>query len=97
MVRIQGNTAVGVSSAATLKLYPTSWHLAATRAANVVQFLQEKCGVDPHQLVVASLGEYSPAADNATEEGKAQNRRVEFVLVARALWELDMLNSAATQ
>jgi len=93
IVRVEGNTAVAISSAEALRLYPTSWHLGATRAANVVQFLQEQCGMDPHQLVVSSLGEYNPTASNSTEPGKAQNRRVEFVLVAQELWQLERLNA----
>jgi len=87
IVRVEGNTAVATSSAATLRLYPTSWHLGAARAANVVQFLQEECSIDPLQLVAASFGEYRPRADNWTEEGKAKNRRVDFVLVSRATYE----------
>lgn len=93
IVRIEGNTAVAASPPAVQKLYPTSWHLGAARAANVGQFLQEQCGLDPHQLVVTSLGEYSPRGDNTTEAGRSLNRRVEFVLVSRSLWELDRLNS----
>jgi chemotaxis protein MotB len=92
ILRVEGNTAVAISSPETLRLYPTSWHLGAARAANVVSFLQEKGLVDPTQLVASSLGEYSPVADNGTELGKSQNRRVEFVLVARELWQIDRLN-----
>ncbi|MEI6385264.1 MAG: OmpA family protein [Spirochaetota bacterium] len=93
IVRVEGNTAIAVSSADTLRLYPTSWHLGAARAANVVQYLQEQCGMDPHQLVAASLGEYRPQGDNSTESGKAQNRRVEFVLVTQDLYEIARLRS----
>ena len=92
ILRVEGNTAVAISSPETLRMYPTSWHLGAARAANVVAFLQEKGMVDPTQLVASSLGEYSPVADNSTEQGKAQNRRVEFVLIARELWQIDRLN-----
>jgi chemotaxis protein MotB len=95
IVRVEGNTAIAVSSADTLRLYPTSWHLGAARAANVVQYLQEQCGMDPHQLVAASLGEYRPQGDNSTEAGKAINRRVEFVLVSQDLYEIERLGSMA--
>jgi len=88
VVRVQGNTAIAESDPEVRKLYPTSWHLGAVRAANVVQFLQAECGMDPLQLVVTSLGEYRPRSDNATVEGKAKNRRVYFVLVRRALYEM---------
>jgi chemotaxis protein MotB len=95
IVRVEGNTAVGFTDAETLKLYPTSWHLGAARSANVVQYLQVTCGMDPMQLVAVSLGEFRPKADNATEAGRALNRRVDFVLIARALYELDQLKSAS--
>jgi chemotaxis protein MotB len=91
IIRVEGNTAVAQSSASSLKAYPTSWHLGAARASNVVQYLQEKEGMNPMQLVVSSLGQYRPVADNGTEMGKAKNRRVDFVLVPRDLWELDRL------
>ena len=93
IVRVEGNTAVAISSPETLKLYPTSWHLGAARAANVVQYLQEKGGVDPLQLVATSLGQYRPRADNSTEEGQQKNRRVDFVLVARTLYEINQLKA----
>jgi len=93
IVRVEGNTAVAISSPETLRLYPTSWHLGAARAANVVQYLQEKCGMDPLQLVATSLGEYRPRGDNSTEAEKAKNRRVDFILVARNLYEIDQLKS----
>ncbi len=35
-------------------------------------------GVDPHQLTVAGYGSDQPVASNATEEGRQQNRRIEF-------------------
>src|SRR5208283_1194318 len=93
IVRVEGNTAVAISSPETLKLYPTSWHLGAARAANVVQYLQDKCGMDPVQLVATSLGEYRPRGDNSTEAERAKNRRVDFILVARNLYEIDQLKS----
>jgi flagellar motor protein MotB len=71
---IRVNAAVGFTDAETLKLYPTSWHLGAARSANVVQYLQVGCGMDPLQLVAASLGEFRPQADNGTEAGRALNR-----------------------
>jgi chemotaxis protein MotB len=96
IVRVEGNTAVAISSPETLRLYPTSWHLGAARAANVVQHLQNECGMNPLQLVATSLGQYHPRADNSTEEGQAKNRRVDIILVDRNLYEIDQLK-AVTQ
>lgn len=52
--------------------------LSQQRAESVVRTLIEK-GVDPDRLTAKGWGASKPVADNATEEGKAQNRRVEFV------------------
>lgn len=35
-------------------------------------------GIEPGRLAYESRGEYEPVGDNSTEEGMAQNRRVEF-------------------
>ena len=51
--------------------------LAADRAGAVVDYLIGQ-GVVPGQIVVASAGEDDPTASNATEEGRALNRRAEI-------------------
>lgn len=51
--------------------------LSETRARSVKRYLVSR-GVDPARLVVAALGESSPAASNETDEGRAKNRRVEL-------------------
>ena len=37
-------------------------------------------GVDAATLTIAGFGPDQPIADNATEEGRQQNRRIEFVI-----------------
>lgn len=61
------------------KRYPTNWELAGARAASVVRLL-EKTGIDSQKLVATSYGENFPVASNDTEEGRAQNRRIEIRL-----------------
>ncbi len=60
--------------------FKSNWELATARAVTVVKFLQEG-GVDPVHLSASGYAEYQPAATNETEEGKAQNRRIEIVLM----------------
>lgn len=53
--------------------------LSQRRAAAVVSKLQE-LGVAPGILSGKGYGQDKPRADNATEEGRAQNRRIEFTV-----------------
>lgn len=53
--------------------------LSEARAQAVVDYLVAQ-GVDPSQLIAIGYGETQPIADNSTEEGRAQNRRIEFVV-----------------
>ena len=52
--------------------------LSQQRAEAVVKALEEK-GVDPFNLRAVGKGAHEPVADNATDEGRAKNRRVEFI------------------
>lgn len=52
--------------------------LSQERAEAVVKAL-EGMGVDPFNLRPVGKGSHEPIADNSTEAGRAQNRRVEFI------------------
>jgi outer membrane protein OmpA-like peptidoglycan-associated protein len=53
--------------------------LSGRRAASVKSYLVQSFGIDAGRLETTGLGESTPVADNATPEGKQQNRRVELV------------------
>lgn len=55
--------------------------LSEQRAAAVVTALI-KLGVDCHRLIAVGFGETMPIAENSTSEGRARNRRTEFVNAA---------------
>ena len=52
--------------------------LSQERAEAVVKALEGQ-GVDPFNLRPVGKGSHEPVADNSTEAGRAQNRRVEFI------------------
>ncbi len=51
-----------------------NWDLSVRRAMGVVRQLI-KYGVNPDQVAAVGYGEYMPAADNETTEGRKENRR----------------------
>ena len=62
--------------------FRSNWDLSAGRATSVIEFLVEACHLDPTRLAAVGYGEHQPVASNDTDEGRAQNRRVDLVLVA---------------
>lgn len=56
--------------------------LSANRAYTVKAFLEEK-GVDGKRITAKGFGPNKPIADNATEDGKAKNRRTEFLITGK--------------
>jgi chemotaxis protein MotB len=62
-------------------VYPSNWELSAARAASVARLFTEH-GVDPTRLGIIGWGQFRPAADNATVEGRNRNRRVLVVVLS---------------
>lgn len=58
----------------------TNMELSERRAKSVVKFLVN-AGVEESRLTSAGFGESKPLESNATPDGRANNRRVEFVIV----------------
>lgn len=61
--------------------------LSEKRASRVVNYLQQACGWKPYRMLTPTgMAESDPTADNSTEEGRAQNRRVAVnILVSKAV------------
>jgi chemotaxis protein MotB len=60
-------------------VYPSNWELSSARAASVVKLLAEN-GVRADRLAAIGYGEFQPVGTNATEEGRAANRRVVLMI-----------------
>ncbi|WP_136682445.1 peptidoglycan -binding protein [Falsirhodobacter xinxiangensis] len=60
-----------------------NWELSQARALSVVRFMQDSLGFPPDRLAATGFGQYRPVAEGATEEARAQNRRIELKLTER--------------
>jgi len=60
--------------------YKDNWDLSSARALTVTKFMIG-AGMPPASVAAAGYAEFDPVADNTTEEGKQQNRRIEIILV----------------
>ena len=58
----------------------SNYALARLRAQNAADYLTSAKKIDPSRLATVSYGETAPVADNATEAGRAKNRRVEILV-----------------
>jgi OmpA-OmpF porin, OOP family len=73
-LRIEGHTDASGDAAKNLDL-------SKRRAESVKAALVKQFNIAPDRLTADGLGQTKPLADNATPNGRAQNRRVEFVKI----------------
>jgi chemotaxis protein MotB len=80
VIHVEGHTdTVPIS---TVK-FPSNWELSSARATSVVrEFVNEE--IAPSRLSAVGYGEFHPIADNSSEAGRFQNRRVVVVLMSHA-------------
>jgi outer membrane protein OmpA-like peptidoglycan-associated protein len=67
--------------------------LSQRRAISVASYLRGQ-GVSSSRLTTKGMGESDPIATNNTEEGRSQNRRVEFVITANEKMKADAKKEA---
>ena len=71
-----------------------NWDLSCLRAASVVQYLQDRFGVNPKRLTAGGRGEYNPLATNDTELGKQRNRRTQIIITPKLDQFMDLIGEA---
>jgi len=59
--------------------FKDNWEISALRAVNTLRFFL-RSGIEANRLTATGLGDLDPLLPNTSEENRAKNRRVEFVL-----------------
>ncbi|MDH5625328.1 MAG: flagellar motor protein MotB [Nitrospira sp.] len=65
--------------------FKTNWELSTSRATSVVRYLVDHAGIAPQSLTAAGHAYTKPVADNESEKGRSQNRRIEIMLYPKDL------------
>jgi chemotaxis protein MotB len=81
ILRVDGHT-----DATPLKVsgnFKDNWELSQARALAIVRSLVKQGNMPPERLAANGLGEYQPLKSGDSEQDKAENRRIELVLVPR--------------
>ena len=61
--------------------FPSNWELSSQRAINVVLLFVRAQGISPLRVSAAGFADTVPAVPNTSEANRAQNRRIDIVLV----------------
>jgi chemotaxis protein MotB len=61
--------------------FASNWELSTTRATEMIRILVTQYGLPASHLSAAGYGEFHPVASNKTAEGRAQNRRLDIVIL----------------
>ena len=80
-VRIEGHTDnVPIHDAQ----FDSNWELSSARATRIARLILDMKAIPPDRISAAGYAEYHPVATNDTPEGRAENRRVDLVVMPRA-------------
>lgn len=84
-VRVEGHTDTMPTHNAA---FDSNWELSSARATRIARQLLQMRTIRPEQVSAAGYAEYHPIASNDTAEGRAENRRVDLVVMPRAVLDI---------
>ena len=82
-ILVEGHTDNVAVGSALKSRFPSNWELSTARSSAVVRYLQEDGGIEPERLSAIGYSYFKPVASNDDEEGRRQNRRVEFKVLSK--------------
>ncbi len=96
-IQVEGHTDNNPIYGRLQQRFPTNWELSTARATTVLRFLIEQTGMAPQEFAATGYADTRPAFPNDTEEGQAQNRRVEIVLYPERVVQANETIATLTQ
>ncbi len=63
--------------------FDSNWELSSARATHIARLFLEMKAIPPDRISAAGYAEFHPVASNDTAEGRAENRRVDLVVMPR--------------
>jgi chemotaxis protein MotB len=70
--------------------FDTNWELSSARATRIARLFLDLHALPPDRISAAGYAEFHPVAGNDTAEGRAQNRRVDLVILPRTRTNFSM-------
>jgi len=93
-LRIEGHTDnIPIHTA----MMASNWELSTARSTELVRLLIVRYRFPPERLSAAGYAEYHPIASNDTDSGRAQNRRVDIVILTEHIVRHEVVASEVTK
>jgi chemotaxis protein MotB len=70
--------------------FDSNWELSSARATRIARIFLDLKTIAPERISAAGYAEFHPVASNDTAEGRAENRRVDLVVMPRTKIDLSM-------
>jgi chemotaxis protein MotB len=70
--------------------FDSNWELSTARATRIARILLDLKSMPPDRISAAGYAEFHPVAPNSTPEGRAENRRVDLVVLPRSSVDLSL-------
>lgn len=77
--------------------FDSNWELSSGRATRIARIFLSTSLIAPERIAAAGYAEFHPVATNDTEAGRAENRRVDLVVMPRTKVNLTMPNADTTK
>ena len=76
--------------------FDSNWELSSARATRIARLILDLKTISPERISAAGYAEFHPVASNDTAAGRAENRRVDLVVLPRTRIDLSATGSTSS-